>query len=433
MRVDTLAVENWRGVARRDLAFHPEFNLVVGENGTGKTSVLEALAVASGAWLLGMGGSYNDSHPIREQDVRLRGFVEESGVHWERQFPCSVEARGVVAGETLRWIRKRKRGNTRRGGATRQLRALAERVAKQVQEGEQVVLPLIGYYGTGRLSGYPRKEAVVTEATLPTEKLSRLSGYERSVEPRLSVAAFVAWIARQSWLTFQQGGETTGTYEAVRAALVRNVHGAHDVGFDAKLGEVVVDFGGGERQPFNNLSDGQRIMLALVGDLAQRATTLNPHLNGRVLAETPGVVLVDELDLHLHPKWQRHVIEDLRTTFPAIQFVCTTHSPFLIQSLRSGEELVMLDGQPTAQLGNLSVEDIARGIQGVAKPDVSARYEEMKDVARHYLETLEEAAAAPEAKLAEYERQLAESVAPYANNPAYQAFLELKRAAKLGR
>ncbi|MFT3776256.1 MAG: AAA family ATPase [Minicystis sp.] len=415
MRIDTLLVENFKGFARRELSFHPQFNLVVGENGTGKTSVLDALSVAAGLWIWLLGvGRYEDSRRIRNEDVRLQSFVEESGVHWERQFPCSVEVRGEIAGETLRWRRRLKRANAPRSGASREVRALAERVGKQVQEGARVVLPLIGYYGTGRLSGVPLKQTVVSGETLPTEKSSRLTGYEHSVDRRLSVRAFVAWIARQSWLAFQQGGKATSAYEAVRAALVRNVQDARDVSFDAKLGEVVVEFEGGERQPFGNLSDGQRSMLALVGDVAQRAATLNPHLNGRVLEETPGVVLIDELDLHLHPKWQRHVIEDLRSTFPAIQFICTTHSPFLIQSLRSGEELVMLDGQPTAQLGNLSVEDIARGIQGVANPEVSARYEEMKGVARGYLETLEEAAKAPEDKLAAYEQRLAESVAPYA-------------------
>ena len=191
-------------------------------------------------------------------------------------------------------------------------------------------------------------------------------------------------------------------------------------------------FARGEAQPFFNLSDGQRSMLALVGDLAQKAATLNPHLGADALAQTPGLVLIDELDLHLHPTWQRHVIEDLRTTFPLVQFICTTHSPFLIQSLRSGAELVMLDGQPTANVADLSVEEIAQGLQNVPETAVSARYAQMKGAAKAYLETLEEAAGAPSEKLAQYKERLAEHIAPYADNPAFQAFLELKRVAKLG-
>jgi predicted ATP-binding protein involved in virulence len=166
--------------------------------------------------------------------------------------------------------------------------------------------------------------------------------------------------------------------------------------------------------------------------MVRRAVLLNPQLGEKVLEETPGIVLIDELDLHLHPKWQRRIIEDLRRTFPKIQFIATTHSPFLIQSLRSGEELIMLDGQPTAELGNMSLEEIARGIMGVSRPEVSERYEEMKAIVRNYLETLELAAKSPEDKLEAFKNELAKPIAPYADNPAFQAFLEMKRAAKLG-
>ena len=136
--------------------------------------------------------------------------------------------------------------------------------------------------------------------------------------------------------------------------------------------------------------------------------------------------------MHLHPRWQRRIIEDLRRTFPKIQFICTTHSPFLIQSLRSGEELMLLDGQPTASVANMSVEEITQGIMGIPNPQVSWRYEKMKGAAKHYLEELELAAKTPEEKLAKFKERLANTIAPYADNPAFQAFLEMKRTAKLG-
>jgi len=141
--------------------------------------------------------------------------------------------------------------------------------------------------------------------------------------------------------------------------MIACVEGATDLYFDARRGEAIVDIDG-VVQPFSNLSDGQRCTLAMVGDMAQKAASLNPQFGAEVLQKTPGVVLIDELDLHLHPRWQRRIIEDLRQTFPKIQFICTTHSPFLIQSLRSGEELLMLDGQPTAQVANLPLENIKK-------------------------------------------------------------------------
>jgi len=107
---------------------------------------------------------------------------------------------------------------------------------------------------------------------------------------------------------------------------------------------------GGTVQPMGNLSAGQRMMLALVADLAIKCVTQNAYLiteedPDAVLRLTPGVVLIDELDVHLHPKWQRRVAGDLKRTFPAIQFVCTTHSPQIIGELQPEEIRILSEGK----------------------------------------------------------------------------------------
>ncbi len=433
MRIDSLLLENFKGFQRRELTFHPQFNLVVGENGTGKTSLLDALAVAVGSWFLGVSGV--DTRHIYPYEVRLQGFPSEAGAHWEGQYPCCIEASGSISHERYLWRRSLNGpgGRTTRIGAAG-IKKLAEQATRAVREGQSINLPLISYYGTGRLWLVPREQGQVKEppSSLLTKPLSRLDGYKTSVDPRLSVSALTQWVARQSWLSFQQGGQDSQSFQVVRRALLQSIPGAEDLHFDARLGEVILRFANGDQQPFMNLSDGQRAMLAVVGDLAQKAATLNPHLGADVLKETEGVVMIDELDLHLHPTWQRHVIEDLRTTFPKIQFICTTHSPFLIQSLRSGEELLMLEGQPTAKLGDLSIAEIAEGIQGVPDTSVSARYAEMKDTAKNYLQLLEDTTLSPVDKSDAFKDQLVDTISPFADNPAFQALLELQRVARLG-
>ena len=383
MRIDRLRVSNFKGFAVREFTFHPQFNVVVGENGSGKTSLLEALSIAVGSWFLGMRGY--DSRHIRPTDVRLVGAETPDGVRWEAQYPTTVEARGEVMGRSMTWRRTltSPAGRTRYVDA-RAVKGRAEGAQAAVLRGEDVTLPLLSYYGTGRLWNVPRETAKVrgAEKVAGGAKRSRLSGYANSVDPRLSVSELVGWIARESWRSFQRNGADSLGFAQARKAMIRHVEGAEDIYFDAEYGEVVMRRTGGERQPFTNLSDGQRSMLALVGDLARKATTLNPHLGEAALEATPGVVLIDELDLHLHPKWQRHVIEELRTTFPSLQFFATTHSPFVIQSLRSGEELVMLDGQPVSSVDELPIGAIARDVQGVERTDASERYLAMKQVAR---------------------------------------------------
>jgi len=435
MRIDCLYLKNFKGFEEREFTFTPQFNLLVGVNGTGKTSVLDALAVAAGSWFLGLRGY--DSRHIFSDEARLAAHTFHGEIRFEQQFPVVVRATGEVAETHLTWERTltSRTGQTTTHGASK-VKKIAASFDNHVQHGAGVELPLISYYGTGRLWLEPRRGKSDVQVKNPEKlaaqsQLSRLAAYRTSVDPRLSVRDLMRWIARQSWISFQQGREPA-VFQAVKTALISCVEGAENLYFDPRRGEVIVVMADQGAQPFVNLSDGQRSMLALAGDIAQKAAKLNPQFGDKVLEETSGVVLIDELDLHLHPRWQRRVIEDLRRTFPKLQFICTTHSPFLIQSLRSGEELVMLEGQPTADLGNLPLEEIARGIMGISNPDVSVRYEAMRAAAKHYLETLEQAAVEPEEKLAEFKQRLADTIAPFADNPAFQAFLEMKRAAKLG-
>ena len=202
-------------------------------------------------------------------------------------------------------------------------------------------------------------------------------------------------------------------------------------GFDFEESRVMVRFEDGTSIPFDHLSDGQRTILGLFCDIARRSAILNSHLGEIVCHETKGVVLIDELDLHLHPKWQRVIIEALRTTFPNIQFICTTHSPFLIQSLRSANEIIKMDGEPLLEFKNKGIEEISVNM-GVEHPLTSKKYIEMKDVAKSFIQDLKELDSTPKDKQDEFKKRLASIIGPYAENPAYQAFLELQYLSKFG-
>ena len=86
----------------------------------------------------------------------------------------------------------------------------------------------------------------------------------------------------------------------------------------------------------DQLSGGYKAVLSVVADIAKRMSLANPDSLNPL--EEEAVILIDELDLHLHPRWQKTIVEDLKRTFPNCQFIISTHSPFIIQSL-SAEEL----------------------------------------------------------------------------------------------
>ena len=376
MRIDELRIQNFRGFPERSFPFHPEFNLLVGENATGKTSILEAAALAAATWFVGLRNN-PDKRSFEKGDIHLKQIKINGRVSYEQQFPVVVEAEGQVGGHSLSWIRslESERGKTRYSEAA-DLRALAAAMDSKVRKGEEAALPLIAYYGTMRLWQEPRDLQKASQVSYKggAKKTSRFDGYKHSVDPRISVKELITWFARQEWISFQESGETE-ELKLVRGAVLSGLDGAQSMQFDAKRGELLVQFKRSGTLPFANLSDGQRSMLAMLADIAQKALTLNPQLGKKTLKQTPGIVLIDELDLHLHPRWQLSLVETLRSTFPKIQFICTTHSPFLIQSLRSGEELLLLDGQPTDQLANKGIEEIASGIMGIKNPEASPRYQ----------------------------------------------------------
>ena len=99
-----------------------------------------------------------------------------------------------------------------------------------------------------------------------------------------------------------------------------------------------------------------------------------------------GVVLIDELELQLHPKWQREVVEKLRATFSNIQFITTTHSPFIIQTAREGE-VIKLDGDLVVEPAGRTLEEVARLVMDVTNTERSPRYQQMLDAAHRYFST----------------------------------------------
>lgn len=452
MRVDHLRVKNFKGFKERAFEFprsatgSGSFHLIVGQNGEGKTSLLDALAVAAGAWLLGIRGY--DSRHIREEDIRVCVQVFGDTEREEKYLPVEVEASGLVLGRELSWKRSLLSHKTTSKDA-KKIKALAEQAVEQGQAGDVATLPLISYYGAGRLWqepnapragetvlewgkfqwGGPTTQPESTEDVVARKYSSRFAGYRLSVDSRCNPGDLLAWLRFEQRLADHRRQESN-QFRIVKDAIQRSVEGCDRIAFDPRLG-LLLDIHG-RRQAFRYLSDGQRNMVAMIGDLAFKAAQLNPHLGERVLAETPGIVLIDELDLHLHPRWQHHVVEDLRTMFPQIQFVATTHSPFIIQSMRSGEELIVLDGDAMSGVGNMGIEAIAVRIMGVEHPEVSPRYRKMLEAAKAYLAELDEAARSPADRLESYKDQLAQRRAPFADNPAFQAVLEAERVFKLG-
>ncbi len=238
---------------------------------------------------------------------------------------------------------------------------------------DDVVLPYIGYYGTGRL--WLEQRWSLERTVDPAKRSSRYVGYHNCLTPSSSARQLLAWIKRLTLVEIRKG--PLASLRAVLRAIADCVEGAVAAYFDFEEDDIVVQFET-ERFPFRSLSDGQRNMAATAADIAMRCSQLNPQLDDRARTATPGVVLIDEIDLHLHPRWQRGVVQNLLRAFPGLQFVATSHSPFIVQSISAGG-VVNLDKHDSVPETphDQSIEDVAENIMGVDQPQRSRRYQEM--------------------------------------------------------
>ena len=428
MRINSFDIRNFRCFEDRTFTLDPRFTLLIGANASGKTAILDALTVALGAALMPVPSA--PSRSIHYRDVRRTYRAAGETGHFVEHYPARVEATGALGEAEFEWARELKsaKSRTTRGGALSIRRAMGDLIG-QCGGGADTVLPFIGYYGTGRL--WLEQRLAVDGNLDPAGRNSRYVGYRNCLTPAYSARYLVAWIKRLALIQTQRRSPLK-TLHAVYEAITDSLEDAVAAEYDFDEDDLVVEFATSGRTPFRMLSDGQRGMAATVADIAMRCSQLNPHLNERARLETPGVVLIDEIDLHLHPRWQRSVIASLCRSFPRLQFVATSHSPFIIQSVHRGG-VVNLDKEDDApgMPGEQSIEDVAEDVMGVEQPQRSRRFQAMLAAAEEYYRIMESASGKEDPKTVEALRErLDELEEPFADNPAYVAFLRLQRATK---
>ncbi|MFH0900747.1 MAG: AAA family ATPase [Pseudomonadota bacterium] len=345
MRIDKLIIQNFKQFTEQEIDFHKQLTLLAGENGAGKTSVLDALAVAIGLWhKVAPGSGWRN---ILAEEIRLDPVRAGDRVTFTPILPTCIAALGRIGQkDALKWTRMIKKGGTRTTNAEALEAELAIARLTQASLDQRELLPVLAYYGAGR-AWLPTNKRPSGKTSL--EKPQQFSAYNNCLDTRIRDRELNEWVLFETAAANGRGAGRPG-FQAVKQAVLACIPGADGLRFDADLKEIVLSIKGKE-QPFYNLSAGQRMMLALVADIAIKAVTLNSYLFGpnqaaatdpsRLLELTPGIVLIDELDVHLHPSWQRRVATDLKRTFRSIQFVCTSHSPQVIGEVSRDEVRLM--------------------------------------------------------------------------------------------
>ena len=346
MKLQQATIENYRAIERLEMPLHPQLTVLHGDNGHGKTSVLSAIAVGLGGILRllpevsSIDFLKTDRRGLQPHLVEL---VTDDGMIWQRR-------RNPGATRPLRAHRRVSTmlpsSNENPAYGLRQLRnAMAEIIAADRDGKPPLDLPVVAFYDTDRaVLDVPQRRRG------GKQEFSRYAALEGALSVRSNFRDFFNWLdAKEGEELRQKRDRRDFDYQikdlsAVRRAIEAMVPGVSRPRTTRNPTRFVVSVasldGDGETElEISQLSGGYRIVLALAADLARRMAQGNPHLDDPLQSEA--IVLIDEVDLHLHPSWQQRVLPDLMRTFPNAQFIVSTHSPQVLTTVKA-EHIVEL-------------------------------------------------------------------------------------------
>lgn len=330
MYIESVYIKNFRGIEELEIKFHPGVNILIGDNGSGKTTVLEALAVALGGYLQGIqnlkvGGILQDD--FRWSMVKLAGASNQIQYHSpEIDFDLNIEGKSLHG--------HRSRSNREGSEKTSTRCSEIQKYAQEIANNPKSIMPLLSYMSISRVTMSRRADY---GKSVKNQLNDRRCGYIGCMDSIVDKANILEWVKKMSYEKVLHNKEVPELtfFQNVVSELMADVSELQDkpqILYSAEL-ENIAYVEDGNVQPVTILSSGYQSLLWMVMDFTFRFAVLNPELVDSKKAI--GIVLIDDIDIHLHPKWQWNILNALVKTFPQIQFIVTAHSPIIIASCKN--------------------------------------------------------------------------------------------------
>lgn len=371
MKIDTVRLVNYRRYSDLTINFNAKFNVLAGINGSGKSTILNAICETF--------TGFTQFLQVKSPDIlkdgalaRLQPVANGHQVRFESQYPLKVQMWGEVFEQLAHWGVKRESsiapaqldehvaGEGRQRNGYESLSSIFPAYLKrdfthEVMAGEsQQALPLLLFYRAKRSwdQGQP------DELHAAQERNSRFDAYNSWWDASLDASSLQSWVIGKCLERYQKSSESGIAFDAidddelalVNGALAAVLPGYKGLRYDMKQRTLFLEKNDAfePASPFSNLSDGQKSVVGLLVDIARRICLLNPHLGNAVMRDTPGIILIDELDMHLHPRWQRDLTRGLQIAFPSLQFIVSSHSPQVLGELQP-EQIILLVAEGAAR------------------------------------------------------------------------------------
>ena len=445
MNIKSITVQNFRGFENKTFEFDSKMNVVLGDNTTGKTTLLHAVQIALGAYLQAMtlipgGKAYRRNFKQTDQ-VKKRSELSKSFLPDVNKPQISIVTdfyratfnhdTGSINGNNIEVSWYRNSNNISRRSASELMNAVSEMEdARRRADDTRInsIFALMLSFGAARLDkNYKGAEKTKARETREAK------AYKCALDEQVDFKSAFNWLYRYD-KNLNKSKEFEGTIDAFLEAMGKAIPALKIIEIDTKNEEFNAEIQM-TKDPaphwltYDMMSDGFKAMINIVAEIAYRCIELNGFLGRNAVKQTPGVVLIDELDLYLHPHWQQHVLADLQKAFPKFQFIVTTHSPFIVQSVDTNN-IIVLD---TSYIGsespsNRGIEEIAAAAMGMEGMLRSEKYRKKQELADKYYKLVKEGKAGQkEIEIVRDELNELEQEADLLNDPAYSSFLKLNR------
>lgn len=367
MYLKKVYIQNYKAIEKLDIDFKPGINLLIGDNGAGKTSVLEGIAVALGGMFVNVTGVSTKN--IVKDDVRIKiKPIGDSSTTIEYCEPVSSGCTMHVSDEQeFTWNRIKKEVSSTH---TKIDDKSVCTWMKKLTNNSESILPLISFQSAARAWKVKRGDF----GTELKKKLDdRRCGYIGCLDLSMDVKSIQQWCLKQE-IMFSNKGDIREyeMFKNIVAAFMKEINELENIPmiyYSPQFKELIYKEEN-EEMPISKLSAGYQSLLWMIMDIAYRVCMLNPELESR--KQLTGIVLIDEIDMHLHPKWQWNVIEALRQTFENVQFIIATHSPIVISASKDANIVLLDNDQDVSYLPDCygyEVEDVLRYRQeSVSRP-----------------------------------------------------------------
>lgn len=444
MNIKDIMIENFRGFKDNFFTFDPQMNVILGDNTTGKTTLLHAVQIALGAFLQEMsflpgGNGYVRNFKPTDQ-VKIYSESNKTFIPIPVKPSIQVNAEGMSGKYDIQsgrlsmsrvpvlWKRTSNKNSKANAIQLMDFVEEMERIRRDADsDGINSVFPLFLSFGASRLEKNYRS----AEKTKQRET-REAKAYKCALDEQVDFKGAFDWIYRYE-KNLSRGLEFPDTDKAFVKAIRKAIPAVKQISIDTKNSEFTAQVKMSKDEhpywlTYDMMSAGFKAMINIVAEIAHRCIELNGFLGIDAVEKTPGIIMIDEVDLYLHPHWQQHVLADLQDAFPMMQFIVTTHSPFIVQSVDSRNIISLDSNVMPISPSNRGIEEIAAAEMGMQGQQRSEKYIKKFNLASEYFRLVKEGKGGEEntekikAQLDELEME-----AGLLNDPAYEAYLRLNR------